>query len=422
MKFLGCAATVKPDTVKVSRAGAKAIQNFLTLARELSEGIFMSLTAETVPPSNRFYEEIDRKRATYDDASTWLAETLPGSLRTSVEYHFDGHELYGHDGRPMAPVFYNAIIDAEAIIEKRPNLAFEPRRRRLEMEEYRDMLAMARGEAPNSMVVVSDFPAELQNAKRDIGGYNVARQQTMLRVITRKSDGKLNMTSQSLDLSDRSALEAIYRHFNLRPKQGELLGQRIHADLAEVDQPYLSDRLKGIYDRKLAKNYGGKWYAGRPGDYAPDTYDFVRRQHDLMARYVGALLTNPTNPEELHHDIAATMLNRLNQQTSGARIDEAPMPAIKLEQEIARAATEARALGLVFSACGGSFGGDTEKQLQQAGYGNKTNESSSYSFNRIMYCEECQKPPEKNEKPKMCGPCGICKACDLRLQTKAKAA
>jgi Mn-containing catalase len=422
VKFLGCAATVKPDTVKVSRAGAKAIQNFLTLARELSEGIFMSLTAETVPPSNRFYEEIDRKRATYDDASTWLAETLPGSLRTSVEYHFDGHELYGRDGRPLAPVFNNAIIDAEAITVQRPNLVFELRRRKLESEEYRDMLAMARGETPNSMVVVSDFPAELQNAKRDIGGYNVARKQTMLRVITRKSDGKLNMTSQSLDLSDRSALEAIYEHFNICPKEGELLGQRIHADIAEIDQPYLSDRLKGIYDRKLAKNYGGKWYAGRPGDYAPDTYDFVRRQHDLMARYVGALLTNPTNSEVLHHDIAATMLNRLNQQTSGGRIDEAPVPGIKLEQEIARAATEARALGLVFSACGGSFGGDTEKQLRQAGYGNQTNESTSYSFSKRTYCRVCQSPPEKGDKPKMCGPCDICRACDFRLQIKTKAA
>ena len=381
----------------------------------------MSFTAETNPSPPTIYDDIDRQRAAYDDASTWFAEALPGSLRTNFEFAFDGHELYGRDGRPMAPIFRKAVAQAEAVAEQRPNLVFELRRRQLESEEYSEMLAVARADAPNTMVVVSDFPAELQDVEQDIGGYNVSRQQTMLRVISRQPDGRLNMTTQSLDQSDRPALEAIYGYFNLRPKEGELLGQRIHADIAESEQRYLIDRLTGIYDRQLAENYGGSWYAGRPAEQAPDTYDFVKNQHDLLARFVGALLTDRTSAEDMRHEVAATMTKRLRlqQQEISAELTN---PTGSLEQEIAQAAAEARAQGLVFSGCGGTAGSESENQLQQSGYGNKTSEETAYSFDKKMFCVVCQAPPSKDEKPKMCGPCGICRTCDFRLKVKTKAA
>lgn len=383
----------------------------------------MPFTAETRPTSTIIYDSVDQQQAAYNNASTWLAETLPGSLRTSFEFSFDGHELYGQDGSPLAPVFRNAIIDAEAIAEQRPNLVFELRRRYIEAEEYDDMLAMARGEAPNTTVVVSDFPHELQTAAQDVGGYNVARKQTMLRVINRQNDGSIKITTQSLDLSDRPALEAIYGYFNIWPQQGELLGQRIHDDIDGQEQPYLIDRLMGIYDRQLTENYGGSWFAGRASDHAPDTYDFVKQQHDLLALFVGSLLTDKTAAEKMRYDVAATMAKRL----SLLQIIESPatlpyMQTIPLEQEIAQNGAEARARGLGFSGCGGTVGVETGDQLKQSGYGSKTNESTTYSFDKKMYCVVCQAPPSKAEKPKMCGPCGICKACDFRLKTKTKAA
>lgn len=41
-----------------------------------------------------------------------------------------------------------------------------------------------------------------------------------------------------------------------------------------------------------------------------------------------------------------------------------------------------------------------------------------YSFDRKMYCLVCQAPPKDNDKPKWCGPCGICRSCDNKIQAK----
>src|SRR5690606_20043780 len=117
----------------------------------------------------------------------------------------------------------------------------------IEYEEYQDMLAMARGDLPNTMVVVSDFAPERMNATRDVGGYNVTRKQTMLRVITRSADGKLKMYSQSLDGSNRKALESMYAFLGFDVRHGELLSQRIHTDIDKHEQELLVDQLMGVY-------------------------------------------------------------------------------------------------------------------------------------------------------------------------------
>src|SRR5690606_2830443 len=150
------------------------------------------------------------------------------------EYTFDGRELYAADGGELAPIFTNAIEQAEAIARHKPNLAFELRRRQIELDEYTAMLAMARGERSNSMVVVADFPPELMDAGEDVGGYNIKRRQTMLRVIYREGGG-LKIFSQSLDYSERTALEDVYRALGFRASPGELLGQRMmfNSDIQE---------------------------------------------------------------------------------------------------------------------------------------------------------------------------------------------
>src|SRR5690349_17502586 len=111
-------------------------------------------TLETPP----IYEDYDRHIRFHDDETTWFAEILEGSMRTAPEYRFDGHELYARDGARVGDIFEGSIEAAKAMVARNPSMAFELRRRRIEHDEYRDMLAMARGELPNTMVVVSDFP------------------------------------------------------------------------------------------------------------------------------------------------------------------------------------------------------------------------------------------------------------------------
>src|SRR5690606_6891343 len=123
---------------------------------------------------------------------------------------------------------------------------------------------------------------------QSVGGYNVDRKQAMLRVLTRSSDNSLKMVSQSLDGSNRQALESLYRHFGYEAAPGELLGQRMNLDLDEFNQEYVVDELVGVYDRNLQSQFGGEWFAGRQDARRRNTYDFACQQQDLVGAYLAS--------------------------------------------------------------------------------------------------------------------------------------
>lgn len=364
---------------------------------------------------------VDHEVRAKNDAETWLAEVLDGKMRTPFEFVFDGQELYANDGGACRPIFEDALKDAHVIAEASPNLSFELRRRKKEMEEYYDMLAMVRGELPNTMVVVSDFPPELMDVHEDVGGYNVRRKQTMLRVLTSR-DGKISMTSQSLDLSNREALEAIYQHLGVECESGELLGQRIHLDASLERQEFLVDELMGVYDRSLQQQKGGMWHAGQRDVRPRNTYEFACQQVDLTHMLADEFLKESYNSEVVY-GIAATARKRYMGQAEVHLLQDSIYmdPQVRqqlLQKEIMQATTEARVEGIVFSGCGTSVGVSlgTEGQLSTNGYGNKTSAETKYSYNKKMHCVVCQAPPKEGESKKMCGPCGICRSCDTKLK------
>jgi hypothetical protein len=332
-------------------------------------------------PKTKVY---DRNLRAYNDTTTWFAEALNGSMRTPFEYAFDGHELYAEDGSAMGPVFKKAWEEGERLAKRQPGLQFEKRRRQHELNEYYHMLAMARGEAPNTMIVVSDFPAELMQATSDVGGYNVRRKQTMLRVVYWQN-GKMHMVSQSLDGSDRQALEAMYTDLGERAEAGELLGQRLQQNLSEIDQTFLVDRLMGVYDRALAAKYGGVYRAGRAGT-VKDTYAFARSQADLVNRWVAAELEGTLTDWDKYNIIAA-LEARFEKPPSSLSAPVAVgvvsyesiayasmQPPVALERELRSMGDLARSAGKSFSGCGGTLKsgvGGIENELGQLGYGNK---------------------------------------------------
>lgn len=338
----------------------------------------------------------------YDDTTTWLAEVLPGMMRTPFEYRFDGRELYARDNSALKPIFDEAVETARRF---GPGRAFELRRRLIEIEEYNLMISMARGDAPNTMVVVSDFPPELINASSDIGGYNVTRKQTMLRVITRRADGTLLMRSQSLDMSDSAALEEIYLSLGFRPHPGELLGQRMLIDLPEVEQEFLTDQLMGVYDRALAKQYGGQYYAGRKNENAVNTYDFVRAQTDLIGAFVAS--TKYELDEQQLYNLAAAMRDRFERNQD--KISDTQLVGIfsgDAGQEMAIAGQNAASKGDVFNGCGVSLGASGQSdsgamnELSQLGFGNKSEQSTKLPPKiRCINCKE-KVPTKKVVKPK----------------------
>jgi len=408
----------KSDTavIKVSRARSSGLLMAHTSACEQVRG---KMPVSAIDRQDvRQPRELTPERARYDNLTTWLAETLDGPMFVPIELQFDGHEVYGHDGTPLKQVFGKGLTEAESIVRTGPNLLFELRRRRLELGEYNDMLALAKGDASNTLIVVSDFPAELMDAKADVGGYNVTRKQTMLRVITKASDGTLKIRTQSLDGSDRAGLEAVYGAMGQRPLPVELLGQRMQCDLADADQALIIEHLMGAYDRSMASQYGGQWYAGRPG-VKPETYNFVCRQVDLLQSFLG----QSSHTEADMYNLAAACRARFEAgMTPMVNILRANFDPSRIQNELMQAGSNARAEGKVFSACGSTLGdrATTTQGLEDAGYGNKTKAGENYSFDKKMHCVVCQKPPKKGESKKPCGPCGICKGCDSKFKKTGK--
>lgn len=369
------------------------------------------------PQQEKYNSDVEFKNNT----ETWVAETLHGSLRSTFNFNYYNGDLMSQGGESLTEVFDNSISAAEVIVQEKPNLLFELRRRLIERQELNHMILMAEGDLPNTMIVVSDFPNELMDTAQDVGGYNVNRQQTFLRVIKRQTNGQISVTSQTLDGSNRQALEAIYHHLGALPKPGEMLGQRIYLDIDCSSQDMLVDDLINVYDQSLNEQYGGQWYAGIKQDQTQNminTYDFVCKQQDLIKWFIKQENNNLLDNSKNAYSLAATMKERyqkqllkVNQQSK--LVFESTPPEI-LNQNILNEIQHATTIALqnqdVFSGCGSSLGGGSESSL--LGYGNQTSQEQTYSFDKEMFCVGCQKPSREGDKKKMCGPCGLCRTCD----------
>ncbi len=362
--------------------------------------------------------EVDRQLRIATDTATWLAETLHGSMRTEFEFTFDNGELRGEDGGLIDDVFDEAISEAREMTEWNPSMLFELRRRITEREELDDMYDMVNGNKPNTMIVISDFPPELMDAHEDVGGYNAGRKQTMMRIITLR-EGKLHILSQSLDGSNRQALEAIYEAMGEPVEEGEMLGQRIYRDLPERWQDNLADNLRDVYDASLAEQHGGQWHAGisqHPDRNITNTYEFVMQQQDLISWFTKEKLADSAGAEKYRYKVAATAKSRherhLRQQNGG---DEEPEPFVNaghsslvnpaslarakgLAYEMAYEGRQAAARGDVFSGCGDTVTAEDSDeayessagQLDSLGYGNRANDKSEKGVMRCVNCPECR--------------------------------
>ncbi len=368
------------------------------------QGFFVPTETLEYKPQQQPFNHRERL---YYDTATWGAEILDGSMRTAFEYDFDGQELYAGDASPLRPIFEDAIEDAEEIARDNPNLAFEKPRRLTELEEYEEMLDMAAGNGPNTMVVTSEYPFQLKDAEQDVGGYNHQRQQTMLRIITRTDEGKIRVTSQSLDKSDRDGLEAIHGFFGHTPARGSLLGQRIRVNVDSGRQELLADELTHEYDRTLESKFGYEYYAGRTPAEIENTYEFVIKQYDLLDSF----MLDPT--DENKYAFAAALDKRWQTDKKHAPQSELSGFGSVLQLGLAQAEMVEQAMlakqeNKVYSGCGVTLNADSplDSQLKTLGYGSKTEEELSWHGGKIKEgkCVNC------NEETKVGGE-NWCKAC-----------
>ncbi len=381
---------------------------------------------EVLTPPRAKEHLIDEIACRYYDTATKAAEALDGVMHSEFPLGYDGNDIYSRkDGTRYGVMMQNSLIAAEEMVRENPDVEYELRRRRLEAEELPIMLDMMDGHGQNTVVVVSDFPPELMNATHDVGGYNASRKQTMLRIIARNEAGELTLITQTLDRSDRRALEAIYETFGFTAEPGELLGQRIHVDLTDDNQSQLSGRLVNEYDKQLAKQYGGQWSAGRAVDSSTlriNTYDFVREQDDVLLPYVHSGMYGDPNAE---YGMMQLLSERYRAATKLAVVQpeyarqegNIAFTDTQLIYALRQAAVHARSEGKVFSACGETITltDRVENDYQEAGYGNKSKEelAATDRFGPLTF--ECPKG-HKNTRPRntlieCCKSCGVSVKC-----------
>ncbi len=85
--------------------------------------------------------------------------------------------------------------------------------------------------------------------------------------------------------------------------------------------------------------------------------------------------------------------------------------AIQVMNHMYNNTNEAALQGRTMPGCAGG-----ESFLKQSSEEVKSSifKGEKYSFNKKMYCVVCQPSPKQEEKPKMCGPCGLCRTCDKK--------
>ncbi len=345
-------------------------------------------------------------------------------MRSSFEFSGDGEQLYGEDGGALRHILDDAIENAQIIVQEEPALLFELRRRLIEREELSEVEKMAYGElftdegkTANIIIVPSDFPPELMGEASDIGGYNTSRKQTMLRIYALQPDGTVCMTTQSLDRSNRQALEAIFEKLGVTVQEGELLSQRIKLALPPEWQGQLVNNLVKTYDESLAEQFGGEWHAGirqQPGRKMVDTYGFANSQSDLIDFFTKAKLNNSLGAEKLRYKLAATAKARYERHVAGHQnmeskyigpsvyVPEALVSAQaivagqNLMQELNWEGRRAAARGEQFSGCGSTVSSDefdtstTKGQLGISGLGNKSGSKSEKGVMRCVNCPSCR--------------------------------
>lgn len=357
---------------------------------------------------------LNHELATRDDTATWLAEALDGSMRSEFSYRFDGLDLIARDGRALKPIFMDAIEDARDKTEHDPSKHFELRRREIELQEYDDIIAMAKGDTPNTLIVVSDFPEELESSQKDIGGYNVTRKQAMLRVITREDNGEIKMVSQSLDRSDRRGLEKLYKFVGEEAMPGELLEQRIALNLDSKIKDKLPETLTRVYDNHLQDYYGGEWYAGRRGEDRRNTFEFANMQQDLLQ----AFFAGPRD-QSATYNLAAAIQGRFDskswhEQISISAFNNPDRPMLSVIMEMEQQGRRARAEGRDYSGCGSTISMGSEEELSNLGYG----DSDKKSDDGEMKCVNCPECKTFHHKVRKVGNKPVCDNAECKLSDK----
>lgn len=235
-------------------------------------------------------------------------------------------------------------------------------------------------------------------------------------------DGTVELWSQTIDRSDTQALQAVERAVQYDP---------------DLD----IDGMLRVYDGTLRKQHGGNFYAGSTAyEKHENVWQRILAQEDLINYYMEGLeriadspITGRTILEQKvkEHVIGAWVL--FEKRFKGLHAERGSTQYVPLTfQQLDHLAQvgvqefvdQNRALvgcgGDITIAKNGNLNSMDMTDARDAIFGGSSSGggAENYSFTKHMYCVVCQAPPEDKAAKKMCGPCGICKECDGKIQVK----
>lgn len=359
-----------------------------------------------------------------DEELSYIVEGLGRASRTSFTMQRLGGELvYFSEGRwtPYSLMLKNGRTAAYLEAQRDPRRHFLAEAAEQDLDLGSQMRHLQPGE---QLIWASPYPLEIEalygpEFLRECG-FQPDRKMGFVYRAYCNEDHSVTLESQTIDLSDPDALAAI-------------------AEARRYDPDMDLDVAVRVYDGALAKKYGGRFYAGRRSEaIRENAWEFLLQQRDLIEFHMTRLdelarggLTGSALEHAVKKQIYGTwwaIKKRLN--------GEAPPPYNPIENatpaevaywrvyhEVQAAFTEAVVAGFSMPGCGGAISFeqamDADPQAVFDGiFGDKSSEQS-YSFDKKMYCVSCQAPPSKKDEPKkMCGPCGLCRACDRKFGGK----
>lgn len=364
---------------------------------------------------------------------SYLVEGAERASRTEFRLRREGgHLVYFRDGqwRPYQMMLETGLTVArnEAVADHRKSFLYQAAER-----DWEYGLKMQSLRPGDSVIWDSRYPYNVEahygpEFMREVGMNPDRKMGFMYRAYCLEDDSVV-LETQTVDNSDDEAFDAALT-------------------VPRYDAAVDLDTLVRTYDGTLRKKYGKTYYAGREGESSHNAWQDIVVHHQDLAEYllqgIETIAMQALFGEELEHAVKqhiygvwAAFKSRLDRQSTQI-IPTALTPGIAgrvmLEQEVRGALNTFAREGRQMIGCGGAvkvfdkqlgsptalFAADPA-DVFSAIFGQK--KSETYKFDKKMFCVVCQTPPTKQEQKlqskKMCGPCGICKACDKKLSKKS---
>ncbi len=386
---------------------------------------------------NYGYVYPETKERVCDEELSYLVEGIDRASRTSFTLPSQVGELVYFNEGEWQP--YNAMLMKG--LEVARHEAQQDRRRQFLVD--RAVQDLTKGYAMSSLqpgeqhIWYSSFDHDTARQYGDLFmqscGFRPDKQLGFIYSAQCQEDGSVLLESQTVDQSDAEAFAAVDATIAFDPD----------TDL---------DALVRTYDGALAKKHGGSFFAGRRDvDIKENAWEAVLQQRDLIDYHLDKLETIARLPlprdelevatkEHLYGvwaafktriDSAHPRYRVLDQQQlwSGGVQDNTSMimyHQLQLKNEVQTAFKDFARQGRVLSGCGGSikvFSGEdsimdaSAREVFGSIFGKEVT-SEKYSFDKKMYCVDCQAPPKKGDSKKACGPCGLCRGCDKKAGGK----